>query len=183
MQIKLNNLNQQNIIIFDIEYDQTTLVQIALLILKQTEPNIYELQNSLNLYIQSGQYLNGFFTQYTNINQKFLNDNGTTIAEVCATINELMYDFDLDKTLIVSHGVENDLNILSKIRRLDLNKIPHKYCTYQNARKLLHRDNHLTLKDVAAEGCYYMFNEHNAYADVWGTLHAFAYLNNLENKE
>jgi hypothetical protein len=49
---------------------------------------------------------------------------------------------------------------------INFNKIKNRYCTYKNAKRLLKRDNCLTLKDVAAEGCYYMFNEHNAYADV-----------------
>jgi hypothetical protein len=38
----------------------------------------------------------------------------------------------------------------------------------------------LTLKDIAAEAAYYLYDEHNAYADVWGTVMVFSYLNSLE---
>lgn len=59
-------------------------------------------------------------------------------------------------------------------------KIKNRYCTYLNAKKLLGRKDNLTLRNVAAEDCYFMFNEHNAYADAWGTLCAFCYLKDLE---
>ena len=43
-------------------------------------------------------------------------------------------------------------------------------------KRILHRTNNISLKDIAALDGYYMFDEHNAYADVWGTLHALCYL-------
>ena len=48
------------------------------------------------------------------------------------------------------------------------------------AKELLNRNKNLTVKDIAALDGFYIFNEHNAYADVWGTLHAFCYLNKLQ---
>ena len=182
MRIKLNNIKQDNIILFDIEYDQNSLVQIAFLILCKIEPNIFELTKSFNVYIKQSHYLNNFFTRYTNITHRYLCDNGVDFPVAKAMVNEVVLNLDLNNTLIVSHGIKNDLKVL-KENDIDLYKINNRYCTYDNAKKLLKRTKSLTLKDVAAEGCYYMFNEHNAYADVWGTLYAFSHLNKLEQKE
>ena len=61
-----------------------------------------------------------------------------------------------------------------------LKDIKNQFDTYTNAKRILRRKDKLTLKDIAAEGCYYVFNEHNAYADVWGTLYAFCFLKERE---
>lgn len=92
-----------------------------------------------------------------------------------------MLDIDLKDTILVSHGVQSDMALLEHTK-FPFKKIKHRYCTYTNAKRLLGRKDSLTLRDVAAEGCYFMFNEHNAYADVWGTLYAFCYLKDLEQE-
>ena len=75
----------------------------------------------------------------------------------------------------------SDLLPLEDDTRSDLD-VGEAYDTYKKARKMLKRDKWLTLKDVAAEDGYFMFNEHNAYADVWGLLHAFSFLKQKEGK-
>lgn len=182
MKIKINNVKQDNIVIFDIEYDQHSLVQIAFLILSVVEPNIFEIRKSFNVYVNPNHPLNYFFTQYTNITDAFLRDNGLDLAGAETLVNEVMLDVDVDKTLVVSHGIRSDMEIL-KGTNFKLKNIKNRYDTYTNARKILKRKDHLTLKDVAAEGCYYIFNEHNAYADVWGTLYAFVFLKEREESE
>lgn len=182
MRLQLKNIKQKNIIIFDIEYDQNSLVQIAFLILGIVEPNIFELQKSINIYVKQNHLLNHFFTKYTNITDDFLCDNGIDLAVARTLVNEIVFSYQLEDTLIISHGIKNDLDLLEK-NGIDLKQIPNHYCTYKAAKRLLQRNEQLTLKNVAAEGGYYMFNEHNAYADAWATLYAFAYLNEIENKE
>ena len=180
MRLQIKKTRQKNIIIFDIEYDQSSLVQLAFLILTKKEPTIFELTKSFNVYVKTNQPLNNFFKRYTNITDDFLCDNGVDLAVAEALVNEVMLDIDINDTLIVSHGVQNDLDLLLQ-NKIDFKKIKEHYCTYNSAKKILQRNNRLSLQDVAAEGGYYMFDAHNAYADVWGTLYAFCYLNEIEN--
>lgn len=180
MTIKFNNLTKYNTIIFlDIEYDQNSLVQVAFLILGEKEPNIFELQKSVNFYVKQSHLLSPFFVKYTNITNEFLCDNGIDLARAKTLVDEIIFGVDIFNTLIVSHGIKDDLRILED-NGIDLKQIRNHYCTYKNAKRLLQRDSQLTLKDIAAEGCYYIFDEHNAYADCWATLFAFCYLNELE---
>ena len=181
MKIYLPNTNVQHIILFDIEYDHFTLVQLAFLILtRTTEPNIYALSKSVNMYVNEGRPLNTFFTRYTHITNEFLCDNGIDLSVARILVQDSLLDIDINDCIVVSHGIKNDLDILLQ-NGINFKQIKTHYCTYNMARKLLQRKERLSLKDVAADGGYYMFNEHNAYADVWGTLHAFCYLKEREN--
>jgi DNA polymerase III epsilon subunit-like protein len=180
MRLQVKKTRPKNIIIFDIEYDQTMLVQLAFLILTKKEPTIFELTKSFNVYVKPNRPLTSFFTRYTNITNDFLCDNGVDLPVAKALVDEVMLNIDLNDSLIVSHGVQNDLELLL-VNGIDFKQIREHYCTYNSAKKLLQRNNHLTLQEVAAEGGYYMFDAHNAYADVWGTLYAFCHLKEIEN--
>ena len=180
MRVQIKKTRPKYIIIFDIEYDQSSLVQLAFLILTKKEPTIFELTKSFNVYVKPNHSLHGFFTRYTNITNDYLCDNGVDLAVAKALVSEVMLDIDVNDTLIVSHGVQNDLELLAA-NGIDLKKIKNHYCTYTSAKKLLKRNNKLTLQDVATESGYCMFDAHNAYADVLGTLHAFCYLKEIEN--
>lgn len=164
MQLYLPNIEQPNIIIFDIEYDQNVLVQLALLKLSLRQnaksPNIFELTQSLNLYVKQGQPLTDFFTSYTNITNAFLCDNGIDLSVARTLVREVVPD----DSLIVSHGTQCDLNIL-KHNGIDWTSMP-RFCTYEQAKKTLDRKNNVSLKDIAALDGFYTFDEHNAYADV-----------------
>ena len=179
MKIKLNNIKQQILLFFDIEYDQNSLVQIAFLILGLVEPNIFELQKSINIYVKPNHLLSDFFKKYTNITNEYLCDNGVDLTVARTLVNKIVFNHNLNDILIVSHGIKNDLKKKKK-NGFKLKQIPNHYCTYNNAKRLLKRNSKLTLKDIAAEGCYCIFDEHNAYADAWATLFAFCYLNELE---
>lgn len=181
MKLYINNIKQKHIILFDIEYDGTLLVQLAFLILTKIAPNMYTISKSFNLYVNSSQPLSSFFTRYTHITNDFLCDNGVDLAVARTLVEESLLDIDVDNCLLVSHGVKNDAEILQR-NNFALSKIKNHYCTYNMARKLLHRNNKLGLADIAAEDGYFMFNAHNAYADVWGTLHAFCFLQNIEQR-
>jgi DNA polymerase III epsilon subunit-like protein len=180
MRLQIDKIKEKNIIIFDIEYDQNSLVQLAFLILSKTEPNIFELTKSVNVYVKQNHSLNPFFIRYTNITNEFLCDNGIDLAGAKALVDEAMLDIDMNKTMVVSHGLDNDLQLLYN-NKINFKKAKGHYCTYNAAKRLLNRENHLTLQDVAQDSGYYMFNSHNAYADVWGTLHAFCFLKEIES--
>lgn len=175
MLLKIPNIKEQNIILIDIEYDQSLLVQMAFLILTKIEPDIFVLSKSLNLYVKSDQTLSSFFTRYTHITNDFLCDNGVDLPVARTEVANILFDINPNTTMIVSHGLKNDLDILSS-NGINLKHIKTHFCTYNAAKKHLQRNERLSLKDVAAEGGYYLFNEHNAYADVWGTLYAFCFL-------
>ena len=180
MTIYIQNIKYSNIILFDVEYDGTTLVQLAFLILTRIAPNMYVISKSINLYVQASQPLSNFFTRYTHITNEFLCDNGIDLTVAKALVEESLLDIDINDCLIASHGIKNDIEIL-KQNGFALSKINNHYCTYNMARKLLQRNDRLGLAAIAAEDGYYMFNAHNAYADVWGTLHAFCFLQNLQS--
>lgn len=182
MKIVLNNNKYNNILFFDIEYDKLNLVQLALLKLTKTNTNIYEVKKSINLYVNIEDNLSKFFTEYTNIEKSYLESFGIKIEQVRDIINEVLNSIDLENTLIVSHGIKNDLLVLDA-NNINLKAIPNHYCTYNAAKRLLKRDRNLTLSEVAMEGCYSNIDEHNAYSDVWATLHAFCLLDELEYKE
>ena len=181
MLLQLQNINYNKIIFFDIEYDQNSLVQVAFLILGAKEPNIFELQKSFNVYIKQNHLLTPFFTSYTNITNSYLCNNGIDLPGARLLVNEILSDVDVDNALLVGHGIDNDMRLLSE-NNFSLSRFSNKYDTYKKAKKILKRNKHLTLADIAIEDGYFMFNQHNAYADVWGLLHAFLFLNKQENK-
>lgn len=171
-------LQSKSLILFDIEYDNEKLVQIALLIFKNIRKNIFKLEKSINLYIKQ-PILSKFFVSYTGITEDILNQYGLELNEVQQLINQELQDLDLDNSCVVSHGVKNDLKILSK-NGIKLNLIKQHECTYNLAKKILKRENKLSLEDIAEEACYQIFNAHNAYADVWATLYSYLYLKEIE---
>ena len=181
MLLQLKNIKYKNIILFDIEYDQNSLVQVAFLILGAKQPNIFEIQKSFNVYIKQNHLLSPFFVSYTNITNSYLCNNGIDLPGARLLVNSIISDIDVKNTLIVGHGIDNDMRLLDK-ENFNLSRFSNRYDTYKKAKKLLKRNEHLTLTDIAAEDNYFMFNQHNAYADIWGLLHAFCFLNRKENE-
>ena len=177
MKIQLKNLQKYSkLIFFDIEYDQTSIVQLAMLVFDKVEPCIYELTASINIYVRQLQKLNPFFVKYTNITDKFLAEKGVSLEEAQGCVNSFLAEVELNSTLVISHGVKNDLDMLLA-NGFNLKVIPNHFCTYNAAKRIFKRNERLSLKDIAAEGCFIMYDEHNAYADVWGTVFAFTELN------
>lgn len=181
MRLQIPNTKTENIIIFDIEYDGPSLVQLAFLILTNKEPNIFEVSKSVNLYLRQNHPVNHFFTKYTNITNDFLSEEGIDLSVARTLVNDCLLNINANSCVVVSHGIKNDLELLAThgINFIDL---PEHYCTYNAAKRLLKRNNNLKLQNIAEDSGYYMFNAHNAYADVWGTLHAFCYLKELESE-
>ena len=181
MIIELPNIKEKHIILFDIEYDKTSLVQVAFLILDAKGPSMFEVQKSCNVYIKQNHLLSPFFVQYTGITDAYLRDNGLDLPRARSLVEQVISNIDISNTLLVGHGIDNDMRLLDE-NCFCLSRFSNRYDTYKQARKLLKRNKFLTLKDVAAEDGYFMFNEHNAYADVWGLLHALSFLKQKEGK-
>ena len=181
MILQLQNLNKyNNIILFDIEYDNSTLVQLAFLILGAKEPNMFEIRKSINVYIKPNHLLSPFFIKYTGITDAYLRDNGLDLSGARALVEDVIFDIKSEDTLLVGHGIDNDMRLLDNCK-FSFSRFCNKCDTYKRAKKILKRTNNLTLSDLAAEDGYCAFNEHNAYADVWSLLHAFCVINRLEN--
>lgn len=62
----------------------------------------------MNLYIQQPKFVSKFFKNYTNIDDKFLEENGISLQSV----QEIIKSTVPPDTLIVSHGVKCDIEIL-----------------------------------------------------------------------
>lgn len=176
MNIELKNIKNQNILFFDIEFTDNSIVQIAGLIFSKEKENIFQLKESFNYYIKQNKMLDKYFIIYTNITDDFLMDNGCDFLFVKKNLEQILSKYNND-ILFVSHGISSDFNILRK-NNIELNG--DKFCTYKKAKQILRKDNKLSLQDVSASCGYFLYNAHNAYADVVGTLFSFCYLNRME---
>lgn len=90
-----------------------------------------------------------------------------------------MFDgIDPKDVLFVSHGTQADKKIIQGSK---VNFIPeHSFCTYKAAKRVLERDEKLTLTDVAIEAGFMLQNTHDAYADAVATAFIFSFLKKLE---
>jgi len=56
-------------------------------------------------------------------------------------------------------------------------------CTYNMSKRILKRDNHLKLEDVASEAGIFLSRKHNAFDDTWATVAVFSLLCKLDAEE
>lgn len=184
MIIKAYNENHDYLLFIDLEFNNQTLVQFAGLLFKQVDDDTYQLMRSINTYIS--QKVCYPFMEYTNITNSFLEENGIPLDDARSLILEnFLGDVPLDQLEIISHGLKNDRIVLLNAQ-MNLSSINDKpidgYCTYMNARRILGRQNHLTLTDLAEEAGYYLHAAHNAYNDVWAEVSVFTYLKKIEQQ-
>lgn len=185
MIIKAYNDNHEYLLFIDLEFSNQDLVQFAGLLFKRIDDETYQLMRSLNTYIS--QKVCYPFMEYTHITNNFLEENGIPLQDAVALIQEdFLADVPLDQLELISHGLKNDRIVLSHagINLSTFNDKPiDGYCTYMNARRILERQNHLTLSDIAEECGYYLHSAHNAYNDVWAEVGVFTYLKKLEQQK
>ena len=96
---------------------------------------------------------------------------------------------DLKNVMVISHGLKNDrlvllqnginLSFRDNIKRHPIDG----YCTFNNAKNILERDNRLTAKDLAIECGYYIHQAHNAFNDVWAEVAIFTFLKKVEKQK
>lgn len=184
MIIKAYNENHNYLLFIDLEFSDQILVQFAGLLFKKIDEETYQLMRSLNTYVN--QKVCYPFMEYTNITNGFLEDNGIPLDDVRALIlDNFLKDIPLGEVEIISHGLKNDRIVLNTAQiNLSTNdgKPIDGYCTYINGRRILKRQNHLTLTDIAEEAGYYLHAAHNAFNDVWAEVSVFTYLKKLEQQ-
>ena len=53
-------------------------------------------------------------------------------------------------------------------------------CDASNARRILERQDNLSLEAIATEAGYYLHHAHNAFNDVWAEVSIFTFLKKIE---
>lgn len=186
MIIKAYEEHHKYLLFIDLEFSGRHLVQFAGLLFRRIEDEgIYQLARSYNVYIT--QKVCYPFVEYTSITNNFLNENGVPLADAVAYIQEEFLDEEVnrDDLMIITHGLKNDRLVL-KENGLSLVKsngaAVDGYCTYNAARRILRRENHLSLEDLCIECGYYLHHAHNAYNDVWAEVAIYTYLKKVEKQ-
>lgn len=191
MIIKCYNENHPYLLFIDIEFDSMNLIQFAGLLFKHIdEDGTYQLQASINQYITAKV---GYpFTEYTGINNSFLEENGIPLSSIKTLIlDDLLGNIQMKDLMIISHGLRNDRLVLNRnginlSQYIDENgaaKPIDGYCTFNNAKRILNRNDHVSANELANQFGYYLHNAHNAYNDVWSEVVIFTALKKIEEQE
>lgn len=185
MIIKVYNENHPYLLFIDLEFTNQELVQFAGILFKNIDQDTYQLVGSCNQYVTTQVCYP--FVEYTSITNNFLAQNGLPLKDVIATIEEdFLADINTDELLLISHGLKNDrlvLNNAGLVLRRSNGQPVDGYCTFNNSCRILKRQNHLTLEDIANECGYYLSHAHNAFNDVWAEVAVFTYLKKKEYEE
>lgn len=182
MIIKCYNEKHQYLLFIDLEFNNRDLIQFAGLLFNWIDNDTYQLIRSCNIYVS--QKVCYPFAEYTSITNNFLKENGIPLSDAIELINEFLENIDISETCIIGHGLKNDRLILMENGLEFIHKTNGQpidgYCTFNNAKRILERTNHLTLTDLADECGYYLHHAHNAYNDVWAEVAIYTYLKKIE---
>lgn len=191
MIIKCYNENHPYLLFIDIEFDNTHLIQFAGLLFKRIDTDgSYQLQTSINQYVSTKV---GYpFMEYTGINNSFLDENGVPLSSLRTLIfDDVLGDISMKDIMIISHGLRNDRLVLNR-NGINLSQYADEkgalrpvdgYCTFNNAKRILNRNDHVSATDLANQFGYYLHNAHNAYNDVWSEVVIFTTLKKIEEQE
>ena len=184
MIIKCYNENHPYLLFIDLEFNNQSLVQFSGLLFKWIDDETYQLDKSYNVYIS--QKVCYPFAEYTSITNNFLEENGIPLHDaIIGIMDDFWGDVPLSELLLVSHGLKNDRKVLD-IAGIHINTYGEDnhpvdgYCTFMNGRRILKRNNHLTLGDIAEECGFYLHQAHNAYHDVWAEVAVYTFLKKKE---
>lgn len=185
MVIRCYNESHNYLLFIDVEFNNRDLIQFSGLLFKWIDDETYQLMRSCNQYVAAKVCYP--FVEYTSITSNFLNENGVPLADVIDFIKEeFLEGIPYNELEIISHGLRNDRLVLQEnglnLSTLDNGTPIDGYCTFNNARRILKRQDHLTLTEVAQESGYYIHNAHNAYNDTWAEVCVFTYLKKLEKQ-
>lgn len=185
MVVLFKNLDTDNVLVFDAEYNEGHLIQFAGIMFRRIETDLFQISKSINMYVKlpAGERINGFISRFTGITDWFLEENGILLSEAQEIIEQLT-DVKGD-LVVVSHGVSNDCDILND-NEIELlmhqeNKTT-KICTYKLAKKIFKRERRLKLEDVAQEAGIFLHNSHDAFQDTWATVSILSFLKKLEGE-
>lgn len=156
---------------FDIEHDSGKVFQFSGVMFKRVGDGLYQLCRNINIYARTN--ISKFISKFTGISQGFLNSYGVSRNEFLNLFIDFLDGIDLDDVVFLSHGAHQDIKILIE------NEFPidgaHYMCTYNMAKQILDRSEHLTVGDIAEE-CGYAFPAHNAYNDAMATAIILSFL-------
>lgn len=182
MIIKCYNEHHEYLLFMDLEFNNRNLVQFAGLLFRRVDVETYQLIRSCNFYIT--QKVCYPFAEYTSITNNFLLENGVSLNDALILIDDFLDGVDLNKVCLIGHGLKNDRLVLEYngvgLTHKENGQPIDGYCTFNNARRILERQNHLTLADLAEECGYYLHHAHNAYNDVWAEVAIYTYLRKIE---
>lgn len=186
MIIKVYNEWHDYLLFIDLEFNNRDLVQFAGLLFKKIDNDgTYQLASSINQYITTRVCYP--FMEYTHISNSFLESNGIPLKDAQILIaNDFLNNVNLDRLLLVSHGLKNDRSVLKEngINLLKRDGTPvDGYCTFNNGKRILKRNHHLHLSDIAHENGYFLSMAHNAFQDAWAEVAVFTVLKKLEAQE
>ena len=175
MLVVLKGMKHKYVMVTDIEYDYSRLLQFAAIVLERVDgsDDVYKYDSSINRYICQ-KYVSKRAQKYTGIDLETLNRWGKPMEEFIKDYNTFYEDLDMSNTVFVSHGAKNDRKVLKEAGLTNLPK--HSFCTYKNGKKVLKRDAQLTLTDIAQESGFSMDNAHDAFTDARATLHILSYI-------
>lgn len=179
MIIKCYNEKHPYLLFVDIEFNNLDLVQYTGLLFKEIEPEVYQLMRSCNIYITNQVCY--AFAEYTSITNNFLKENGIPLEDAKALIEEdFLEGINHKDVLMISHGLKNDRIVLD---RAGIDTDFDGYCTFTNARRILKRQENLSLESLSHEAGYYLHEAHNAFNDAWAEVSIFTYLRKIEEQE
>lgn len=179
MLLYIPNEEHEHLLFFDTEFDNQKLVQISIIHYNKIKINnmtTYLLEGSINVYIDT--HISEFFINHTGITPEYLTKQGVTQKEAVDVVNKFLWALNNKQTLLISHGVNQDAIIL-ETAGIKINYM-QRYCTHNNAKRILNRDKCLKLIDICNESGYYT-DQHDAYTDAKNTIHAFSYLKLVEH--
>jgi len=186
MLILFKNVKEENILIFDAEYNEGDLIQFAGILFKRINKDVFQISKSINFFVklEDEKKVNYFIERFTGISNQVLDEFGIDLDQA---IIEL--DFFLDgitDLLVVSHGLYNDRITLENngFNLFEKGDIVYKgFCTYNNAKRLLNRDKKLKLEDLAEEAGLFLSGYHDAFKDTMATTAVFSLLCKFESEQ
>jgi hypothetical protein len=178
MLLYIPNEKHEHLLFFDTEFDNQRLVQVSIIHYQRIMVEgvaAYLLEGSINVYIDRN--VSEFFINHTGITPDYLKKEGVSQKQARDEINRFIWALNNKHTLLISHGVHQDTLIL-EAAGINIHYM-ERYCTHNNAKRILQRDKHLKLIDICNESGYYT-DSHDAYTDAKNTVHAFSYLKVVE---
>lgn len=181
MNIYVSNEKSHELVFIDTEFDEQRLVQVAMIYYTKVKDcgdvTLYTIKGSCNIYIHNK--ISYFFTNYTGITPNFLEKYGVEEEEAIKLLNKFVSEF-CECTLLIAHGAKQDLMLL---RNLGIALKNHNvYCTYNQGKRILKRDNKMKLTDLCLESGNYITSCHDAFIDCKNLINVFQYLKELESK-
>lgn len=178
MLVVFPNIATDNVLVMDVEFDNMDVLQVAGMFFSRRRGDVFKLNQTFNKYVKR-EKVGYYATRHTGLTSEFLQENGLELNDFVQEMNNIMTEFDLNKTVFVSHGTKGDRKVL---RETGLLLPAHSLCTYKLAQRTLDKDSGFRLQDVAAKSGFNANNYHDALVDVMATISSLSYLLDEQNK-